>query len=425
MLSYYFPPSGAGGVQRSTKFAKYLSALGMSVTVITPKPIAYLAYDHSLASELPPEVKVVRTGSADPARLAAILRGRSKTAGLQPDKPLGSSGRGVPGARIYQLLKRWFALPDPEVLWIPFAYAAAAKEIALHGITIVYTTSPPSSAHLAGYLLKRRFGLPWVADFRDFWADHYDFAKRGRHIRFFINGMEQAVMAHADRIICNTPGMFKLFSKKYPAACAKLRLIPNGYDEADFAGLLPVKSEVGHRRLVHMGTLRGDRSLSIVLEAIKQANAVLAPPSQWVLEQLGSFHAYKVTEARMQGLTDYAEFIGNVPHNEALARAMTADALLLLVSPGEGSGLVPAKLYEYLRLGRPIIAVAPPGDATNLAANLGQAAVFAPDDLAGLSAYLQNLALPIPQINVTELVCYERKRLTKDLLDDLKELSPA
>jgi len=423
MLSYYFPPTGAGGVQRSLKFAKYLSQLGMRITVITPKPIAYLAYDHTLADELPSAVKVVRTGSADPARLAAILRGKDIPQDHKQDTGAIGTGRGVTGARLYQLLKRWFALPDPEVLWVPFAYGAAAKEIELQGVTAVYTTSPPSSAHLAGYLLKKRFGLPWVADFRDFWADHFDFARRGRHIRFFINGMERAVFNHADRIVCNTPGMMKLFSAKYPMARSRLRLIPNGYDEDDFAGLVPTKAEGVHRRLVHMGTLRGDRSLLAVMEAIQNANANLQSPLSWILEQLGSYHGYKATELKMHGLMQYAEFIGNMPHREALSRALSADALLLLVSPGEGAGLVPAKLYEYLRLNRPIIAVVPPGDARDLAIRLGHAAVFATDDVAGIEEYLCNPILQTPQLSKTALSHYERKNLAGNLLDVINEIS--
>jgi glycosyltransferase involved in cell wall biosynthesis len=423
MLSYYFPPTGAGGVQRSLKFAKYLSRMGPRVTVITPKPIAYLAYDQTLVQEVPPQVRVVRTDSADPARLVAILRRKRQ----QADAPINHSeigtGRGVPGARLYQLFKRWFALPDPEVLWVPFAYWAAAREIALHGITVVYTTSPPSSSHLAGYLLKRRFGLPWVADFRDFWADHFDFTRRGRHIRIFINGMERAVFNHADRIICNTPGMMQCFAAKYPYAQKKLRLIPNGYDEEDFADLVPHKEISAHRKLVHMGTLRGDRSLVGVMEAIAQANAGLPSASQWGLEQLGSYHGYKAVELKMRGLMQYADFTGNLSHRDALARAMSADALLLLVSPGEGAGLVPAKLYEYLRLGRPIIAVAPPGDAANLAVRLAQAAVFAPDDTTGLAASLKSMILKIPQTNKMELAHYERSNLARDLLGVIDEIS--
>jgi glycosyltransferase involved in cell wall biosynthesis len=421
MLSYYFPPTGAGGVQRSLKFAKYLDELGMRITVVTPKPIAYLAYDHTLVDELPASVKIVRTASADPARLLAMARSKKSPTEAKEASTTAGRGKGVAGARLYQFFKRWFALPDPEVLWIPFAYGAGAREIELHGVTGIYSTSPPSSAHLAGYLLKRRFGLPWIADFRDFWADHFDFAHRGRHIRFFINGMEQAVFNHADRIICNTPGMIRLFGAKYPRARSKLRLIPNGYDEEDFASLVPQGVESGHRRLVHMGTLRGDRSLQAVMQAIENANAGLVPESQWVLEQLGSYHQYKAVELEMHGLQQYARFIGNLPHRQALARALGADALLLLVSPGEGGGLVPAKLYEYLRLGRPLIAMAPAGDAATLAAEVMQAAVFAPNDVEGLSVYLRKPLLDTPQPVDLKLVRYERRNLAQQLFDIISE----
>ena len=423
MLSYYFPPTGAGGVQRSLKFAKYLPRFGMRVTVVTPKPIAYLAYDYTLAQEIPASVKVVTSSSGDPARLVAILRGIKSPADSTPQSVASKSSRGIHGAKLYQWFKRWFALPDPEVLWLPFAYYAAKREITQNKVSAIYSTSPPSSTHLLGYFIKRESGLPWVADFRDFWVDHYDFARRRWHIKFLMEGMEKAVFKYADRIICNTPGMLNLYKAKYPAQSSKLLLIPNGYDEEDFGGLMPAQVQEGCRRLVHMGTLRGDRSLLGVMEAIRLANAELPSPSRWILEQLGTYHDYIATELRSKGLLEDVRFIGNLPHREALARGLSADALLLLVSPGEGSALIPAKLYEYLRLGRPIIVVAPPGDATDLAINLANAAAFSPAGVQPLATYLKSGTLDAPRINREELAHFGRNNLTRDLFDTICEIS--
>src|SRR5205823_2612600 len=72
-LSYMFPPVGGGGVQRSLKFVKYLPASGWMPTILTVRPIAYYVYDPELIREVPPGAEIIRTGSADPLRMAGIL----------------------------------------------------------------------------------------------------------------------------------------------------------------------------------------------------------------------------------------------------------------------------------------------------------------------------------------------------------------
>src|SRR5574341_2168666 len=80
-VSYYFPPLGMGGTQRVAKWCKYLHRLGWQVSVITVKPVAYYAFDESLLSELE-GVRIIRTGSLDPARLLYLLRRRKERVGV-------------------------------------------------------------------------------------------------------------------------------------------------------------------------------------------------------------------------------------------------------------------------------------------------------------------------------------------------------
>jgi len=422
MLSYFFPPLGAGGVQRSLKLAKYLPDCNVDVTVLTPKPVAYLAYDQTLLEEIPPAVKVVRTPSADPARLAWLLKRLLGRGEDRQDEDEISSGKGIRGAWFLQKLKWWVTIPDAEVFWLPYAIPAAGRVIQTAHHTVIYSTSPPNSTHLLGFLLKKRWRLPWIADFRDLWADHYDFINRPYPLRLLIESMERVVFNNADRVICNTPGMLEFYAGKYPTSHSRLRLIPNGYDEEDFRDLSPQSSDGDYLRLVHMGALRGDRSLTTVIKAMVEVERDSSVLRKWILEQAGVFHAHLIKGLDQSDLSDRVRLLGNLSHRQALARAAAAEALLLLISPNEGDKLVPAKLYEYLRLGRPIIIMAPEGDAVRLARDLAQAVVFAPDDFRGLAEYLARGKPPIPTISRTKLMCFERRRLAAKLADLVAEV---
>ena len=65
VVSYYFPPMGMGGVQRTAKFVKYLPSFGWKPIVLTVTPSYYLAKDECLLHELEqiPEIEIRRTES--------------------------------------------------------------------------------------------------------------------------------------------------------------------------------------------------------------------------------------------------------------------------------------------------------------------------------------------------------------------------
>ena len=161
IISYYFPPLGMGGVQRPAKWAKYLPEFGWKPVVITVKDIVYYAYDYSILREIE-EVPVFRTESLDPLRVSKWFR---------VDKNNENSGSRSKkfGVLFRKFLNYWF-IPDIRILWVPFVVIKAYKILKYDKhIKAVITTSPPNSVHVAGYILKKIFGVPWIADLRDDW----------------------------------------------------------------------------------------------------------------------------------------------------------------------------------------------------------------------------------------------------------------
>ncbi|MFQ5750801.1 MAG: glycosyl transferase family 1, partial [bacterium] len=69
IITYYFPPSGGAGVQRTLKFVKYLREFSWEPVVLTARNADYPAYDESLFSEVPEGVPVYRSKIFEPYRL--------------------------------------------------------------------------------------------------------------------------------------------------------------------------------------------------------------------------------------------------------------------------------------------------------------------------------------------------------------------
>ncbi|HFB68450.1 MAG TPA: hypothetical protein ENJ66_05765, partial [Calditrichae bacterium] len=141
-LYYYFPPMGGGGVQRIVKWLKYLDYSRLDVSVITVKESHYYAVDPSLLQEIPDTVRIVRTDSFDPFRLAAWLKKRD-TSPKNKELPRESS----------DWLRRLSAavfIPDSRVGWFPFALMALWHLHREHPIDGVVASMPPYTAGLVG-----------------------------------------------------------------------------------------------------------------------------------------------------------------------------------------------------------------------------------------------------------------------------------
>jgi hypothetical protein len=75
-------------------------------------------------------------------------------------------------SRLFGGLRRatsWFLMPDSYIGWQPFALRAAHDVLAADPADALLSSGPPETNHLVGLALQRRYGLPWLADFRDPW----------------------------------------------------------------------------------------------------------------------------------------------------------------------------------------------------------------------------------------------------------------
>jgi glycosyltransferase involved in cell wall biosynthesis len=180
LVSYTFPPFGGVGVHRALSLAKYLSALGWNIHVITARNPSAVGSDPQLLKQLPESVSVHRTWTLDlPFAFKKALKKAASGGGAAPAEtaPKPAAERGVEArtlkSRLVQAVKD-FLSPDPQVLWLPFATRAAARIVRRHDIQVVLVTVPPYSSLRIGTALKKRFpGVALVSDIRDEWLTYY------------------------------------------------------------------------------------------------------------------------------------------------------------------------------------------------------------------------------------------------------------
>jgi glycosyltransferase involved in cell wall biosynthesis len=305
-------------------------------------------------------------------------------------------------ARHFSLFGRYparLAMPDRWRSWRLLAVPMGLQLIRKYSIDAIWSTYPIATAHSIGAALARRTGLPWIADFRDPMVEHVarlgqdfprDPALRAARLR-----VEAQAVQHASRLVFCTDAARRIVAERYPSAPSeKLAVISNGYDEAFFteaeklsASLGSTRKESGKRVLLHSGVIYfgADRDPEPLFRALKRlAERGVISATNFELRLRSPSNEQKLKELTASlGIVDLVAVMPAIPYVEALAEMMSVDGLLVLQG-FTSNPAVPAKLYEYLRAGRPIVALVDEQGET--AATLRAAHVTTMADIADAAA---------------------------------------
>jgi len=367
IISYYFPPLGMGGVQRPAKWAKYLPEFGWKPVVITVKDIVYYAYDYSILREIE-EVPVFRTESLDPLRVSKWFR---------VDKNNENSGSRSKkfGVLFRKFFNYWF-IPDIRILWVPFVIAAAVRIISGNReIKAVITSSPPNSTHIAGYWIKKIFGIKWIADLRDDWA--FEIETRSptivhRRINRFVY---KKVLQNTDKIITVSGRIAVNHSKIAGCDNKNVSVVRNGYDPDDFKDVKPVVED--KFTVVYTGSVTKYTNPYVFLSGLYIAckeNPVFK--NDLLVKFAGTVTDIDLNSmVKKFGLEDNVKIHGYLNHSEVINILSGSDVALLLISESLGEGMVTGKIYEYIGAGKHIFALIPDCDASDILATYGNATI--------------------------------------------------
>jgi len=418
-------------VQRPLKLVKHLLGFGWKATVLTVRPedASYPDLDPTLVNEIPKEIDVFWTRAWDPYTLYASMLGKSKR------EAVGVGFVNDAGQTLTQRAGRWFRanvfLPDARVGWVPFASRMASRLMKREQFDAVVTTGPPHSTHFVGRRLRRRYGIPWIADFRDPWTDisYYGQLPMTEPSRRLDAAMERSVLLEADAVVSVSNGCGALL--KAHAELKRYETIYNGFDALTMD--TPSSSPLFSDRFViaHIGTLAAVQHVAGLVEALARR---IARDETWKQRLkvllVGTVDDSILTAFGDAGLRPYIELVDYVPHQQALEYMRQADILFVSIQQtARSEGILTGKIFEYLSTGVPVLGFAPVhGDLALLLKETEGGEVCLHTDTSGIEAFLDNQfkrvidGTPAAGPNHEVLRKYDRREQTRrfaELLDEV------
>ena len=370
LVAQVAPPSPLIQARRIAGLARYLSAEGLEVSVLTSKISGEGDIDGAKA--------VVRTSDL----MATPLNWRRAQFKALEGSADGSYSK---PSRLQSVL-----VPDiAAATWLPFAVARTLWLVRESAFDCVITTGPAHSVHLVGLALRRR-GIPWIAEFRDGWM--FDQPARAFPLRVqrqLDAALERRVATGADALVAVTKPIADDLTRRFDRP---VTVLTNAFDPEEVAN--------GHSRLldpdrfsvVHTGRMAyAGRSPVPLLEAVRALQRE-RPPIAATLEVVlaGPLSAEEEPLVRAADLTDTVRTVGTLDRPRTLQLQHAADALLVLAE-GSSRRVATGKLFEYLATDAPVLVLGKDSDAARIVAETGAGFAASGSDPNEIASALERL----------------------------------
>jgi len=347
IIAYYFPPFQNVASLRFKGLAKYLDEFGWEPHFLTP----------SLPGKPDERFRVIQTDY--PGDASALLKKKlhfNPAKGFQEQIRIPVSIRESrrPGTKkLIDFVQGFVAYPDEQKAWYSYAVEAGCEVLQKESFSAILSSAGPVTVHLIAARLKKIFGLPWIADFRDLWTQNHYYPYFWAR-KFIEKRLERKTIAKADALITVSQ---PLADKLGELHCGKkIFTIPNGFDPDEVQETPQTKQfTITYAGLLYEGKRDPEPLFAAVQKLIDQQVIhskkieirFFGPPAYWLDEEIKRYHLEAVVKQ-----------YGSVSREMVLARQRESQILLLLNwnDPNE-KGVYTGKIFEYLAARRPILSL--------------------------------------------------------------------
>ncbi len=315
------------------------------------------------------EVSLVRAGSTDSAANSdwgseITIRDPLNVNG-RPRGTLNAAAKARKPNRLRRFASYLLFTPDPMIVWARRAsrHPRVLQEAA--DADYILSSSPPESSHLGAAELAKRSNAGLIVDMRDGWLDEplKPLLRMSRLQRWREARLEFSVLDNATHVFVTSNIWKDMLSHRLPFTRSKTTVLTNAYPRNEQFGQSH-RDLVSNCRssLVHAGRFTGSRlshRVSLLLHPLHASLSPEFPTGEIILigdlnkrdeQDVADWHS-RFSEKHWSLQTRAA-----VSRRELLNCLAQADGLLLLSA---SLAAIPSKLFEYLAVGKPILAATP------------------------------------------------------------------
>jgi glycosyltransferase involved in cell wall biosynthesis len=379
-VAYYFPPLQAIGSVRAGYIAKYLKRIGWEVTVVTPHPSLLRLVDDL-------ENTVAELDRLGIRRIYTGHRWRFLSSGFMKRSYTGL-GR-IAGGACRRLGK--YAGINEFTGWCSDAIEACSG-LTADDVDVIVATGSPWEDFTVASRLAEKIGRPFVLGYRDPWTADNPYSNK--YVARRNRQRERDLLRAAAAVTAVTPSMAAAIEQEFGVK-GKVHVVSNGYDPDDLAKAAPC--DFGHFAIVYAGVfLPPKRSVDPLMSVLKRLSET-RPNSNWRFHYYGPNNDYVQAAAKSRDLENRVVLHGQTSRKESLAAKKGAGAAVVIGSLSAtytlgDLGHVPAKIYEAIGSGTPVLAIAPPNsDLENIIRSAGGGRAFAPSQTEAMAGFLGDL----------------------------------
>lgn len=356
IISYYWPPSGKASLHWPVAITKHLPKYGWEPIILTVENESFTKKDFSLVSQIDPSLKIIRTPVFEVFNLYKRFIGKNKKESLSVSEIMNVNGTGIK-QHISMWVRMNLFVPDARITWYPTAVKYCKKNLIKYlddaPLDAIISIGTPHSTHLIGSVLSKYFKTKHIPFFSDPWTtiSYYEKFKRNKFAVKLDQYLERKILKNSKRAIFVTQTTASEYESLYPFLKNKTDVLYWGYNESDFKK----HDDIPHIKkiekvILHSGNLFDYQNPINLWETIKKQ---IENGNKFKLKFTGTVGVSIKKSIKDAGLDNFTEYLGFLPYNELLVQLINADYFLAC---SYNNKHIPGKIFEYLRMRKPIIA---------------------------------------------------------------------
>jgi len=268
-------------------------------------------------------------------------------------------------------INRWFLVPDKQIFWSSPARRAARARGLREKFDVVFASNLPATNGITGAKIARTLGLPFVIEYRDLWTGnpyhnltHPTVLHRALHAR-----LERAMLQKASCVSCLSTGISDRISEMYnDVLIGKPQINYNFFDPDEFSATALTPQKPGAFTISYVGAMYLSRNPEIFFRGLRMfITRHQISPGQFRFRWLGLIVGIADLQEMIHrnGIEPYIDFLGQIPHGDALNELRRSHVSLVIQSADDAIH-IPGKIFEAMGARVPLLAIANPCEVTNI-----------------------------------------------------------